>query len=304
MVDPHVAPPHEGWHLLALGRELTEPVSSITLGDRPLLVIRDEEATRVFDGTCPHRGANLGVGGKLIDQRAIICPFHGRRIALGSGAGHLRVCEHEVLDAGGALFVKLAGGADRDHGLRVALKEIMSTHDITGAVIGEVKVPPELIIENAFDIDHFSPVHLIARLATPKVSLGPDGELSISTAFRTRAPAWEDASGDFTSRFHARSFRPSLVVTELGPPESSNIVITGATAVPGGCVARIAVGIRRPAAPATVTALVDGAQHAFDQDLRVWQHLNLAAKSTLDSRDAPVRAFRAFCAGFAPPAAA
>lgn len=292
--------PHDGWHLIALGDELTEPVTPLSLGSRALVAVRERDTTRIFDGVCPHRGAHLGYGGVLTDGPAIVCPFHGRRIGLGAGPGRLRVCEHDVVACGGAVFVRLAEGDEPRHqGLPLVLKELMGTHDITGALVGQAPVPPELVIENAFDFDHFSPVHKVARLARPTVSIGEDGELSITTAFRTGAPAWEKGGGDVTSRFYARVFSPHVVVTELGPSGSSHVVITGANPAPGGCVTRIAIGVRRGSPPATVQALVDGARRAFEQDLRIWEHLDLETAENLDARDAPVREFREFCARFA-----
>ena len=295
--DPRPGP--AGWRLLAFADELAEAVTGLSLASRPLVAVRDQGRIRVFDGTCPHRGAHLGYGGCLTEGPGIICPFHGKWVGLGDGSGPLSVREHEVIDVGGAIFVRLAGIPARDHGFARAVAGILPTHEVIGAVTGQVKVPPELIIENAFDFAHFPTVHLISRLARPEVRLGDDGELGIMTSFRTKAPAWESADGDFTSRFHARAFNPGLVVTELGPAGSSNFVFTGATAVPGGCLARIAVAVRRTAPEVTAKALVEGARHAFEQDLQVWNHLDLSAPVQLDSRDAPVLAFRAFCASFA-----
>jgi 3-ketosteroid 9alpha-monooxygenase subunit A len=288
-----------GWQLLAFAADLREAVTPLSLGSRALIAVRDRGGIRVFDGTCPHRGAHLGHGGRLTEGPGIICPFHGKWIGLGCDAGRLSVAEHEVIDGGGALFVRLAGRPVRDHGFAGTVAGIVSTHAVVGAVTGPVGVPPELVIENAFDVAHFPTVHLISRLSRPRVRLDEDGALSITTAFRTRTPAWETAEGDFTSSFHARAFNPNLVVTELGPAGSSHFVFTGATPAPAGCVVRIAVAVRHTAPDGTAETLVQGARHAFEQDERIWDHLDLSAQASLDSRDAPVMAFRAFCASFA-----
>ncbi len=290
-----------GWHLLALADEVKEQVTGLALGSRALVAVRDGPAgqVRVFDGTCPHRGAHLGHGGRATGQNAIVCPFHGKRIGLGEGTGRLCVREHEVIDGEGAIFVRLADVPARDHGFARVVKDILTTHVLTGAVIGQVLVPPELIIENAFDWMHFPTVHLIRRMARPKVWLGPEGELNITTAFHTAAPEWESAEGDFASAFHARAFSPNLVVSELGSGASSNFVFTGALPAPAGCVARIAVALRRGTPAATIASLVDGSKIAFEEDLLIWDNLNLGAVPRLDASDAPVLAFRAFCASFA-----
>ncbi len=329
---------HGGWYLLALGDELTEPVTGFMLGDLALAAIRDNGRLRVFDGTCPHRGAHLGYGGRVVQGRAIICPFHGKRIGLGEGPGRLRVREHEVLDCGGAVFLRLADSPRDDHGFELAMKELIATHVVASALIVPVSVPPEIVIENAFDIDHFPAVHLVPGLVGLKVEIGLDGELTITTGFRTKAPAWEAGSGEVTSRFFARAFSPNVVVTDLGttavpargddppeppavlppgddppeppavlppgddppePPAGRNVVITGATPASGGCVARIAIAVPHGSPDGVAAALIAGARHAFEQDLRVWEHLDLDAEARLGPRDTPVLAFRAFCASFA-----
>lgn len=304
-------PPPGGWQLLALASEITEPVTGLALGSRALVAVRDDDGgkVRVFDGTCPHRGAHLGHGGRVVGARgagarSIVCPFHGKRIGLGAGTGRLCVREHETIDCDGTIFVRLSDVPARDLGFARVVREIALTHVIVGAVLGPVGVPPELIIENAFDFSHFPTVHLIPRIATPKVWLGSDGELNITTAFHTQAPDWEAAKGDFTSDFHARAFSPHLVVSELGSGAASKFVITGAVPAPAGCVARIAIAVRHDEAAETVKAVVDGSQIAFEQDLVIWNNLDLSAPVRLDTGDAPVMAFRAFCASFTTAASA
>ena len=219
---PAVAPPG-GWQLLALASEVTEPVSAVALGSRALVAVRgDDGRVRVFDGACPHRGASLGHGGRLLVPEnagvagGIVCPFHGKRIGLGAGTGRLCVREHEVIDSGEAIFVKLSDLPGRDLGFGEVMRGIGATHRLVAAVTGAAAVPPELIIENAFDFTHFPQVHLVPRVTKPKVWVGRGGELNITTAFHTQAPDWESAQGDFTSDFHARAFSPNLVVSELG----------------------------------------------------------------------------------------
>lgn len=294
-------PPPSGWQLLALASEVTEQVTGLALGARSLVAIRhDSEGgrVRVFDGTCPHRGAHLGYGGRVAGPQSILCPFHGKRIGLGAGTGRLCVREHATITCGDAIFVRLSDVPVRDLGFERVMRDIASTHTVVAAVIGQVDVPPELIIENAFDFTHFPAVHLVPRLTRPKVWLGGDGELNITTAFHTQAPEWEAAEGDFTSEFHARAFSPHLVVSELGSGPASKFVITGAVPAPAGCVARIAIAIRAGEAAETVRAVVDGSQIAFEQDLLIWNHLDLSAPARLDASDTPVLAFRAFCDSF------
>jgi hypothetical protein len=275
-------------------------VTPAALGSRALVAIRgDDGKVRVFDGRCPHRGAHLGYGGRVAGRESMFCPFHGKRIGLGAGTGRLCVREHQAIDCDGTIFVKLSDIPGRDLGFETVMHAIASTHTLVAAVTGQAGVPPELIIENAFDFMHFPTVHLIPRVARPKVWLGSDGELNITTAFHTpQAPDWETAEGDFTSDFHARAFSPHLVVSELGSGPASRFVITGAVPAPGGCVVRIAVAVRHGKQAETIGAIIEGSRIAFEQDLVIWNNLDLSAPVRLDYSDAPVLAFRTFCNSF------
>jgi 3-ketosteroid 9alpha-monooxygenase subunit A len=294
---------HAGWYLLAFDDEIGDRLTPCAVGRKALVAVRDGDRVRVFDATCPHRGAHLGYGGKL-DADAIVCPFHGKRISLGDGSRRWSVREHRVLRAGSAIFVRFSGSPDEDRGFERAMTAIAAARQVVGALTVPIAVPVDLVVENAFDIDHFSAVHMVPRVIDMELRPDAAGALVIEGAFETGALPWEKAVGRTSrSRFLARAFSPSVVVSELGPPEMSHVVVTGAIPTAGGCVARVAIGVcpREPGGPAPagiLDPLIAGARHAFDQDIAVWEHLDLDAPQRLDVRDEPVRAFRRFCAGF------
>ena len=121
------------------------------------------------------------------------------------------------------------------------------------------------------------------------------------------------------SRFYARAVSPSLVLSELGPPEISHTLITSASPIGArsargsagsagaagsgtaadGCVIRVALGVR-PAAVSAVPVLVSSVRRNIDQDAVIWDHLDPAAPARYDRADLPALAFRQFCAGFGP----
>jgi 3-ketosteroid 9alpha-monooxygenase subunit A len=288
--------PHAGWYLLAFEEEIGAAPTPFEVAGRQLVAIRQEQAVRVFDGSCPHRGAHLGHGGVLA-RNAIVCPFHGKRIALGDTSCHWYVAEHRVLTAGPLVFVRLGGD---DRGFERAMKSVAADHVIVGAFATTVAVPAEYVVENAFDPDHFAAVHGIRQVAGRGLETGPDGELEIQLEFRTKAPPWAAAvTRDYVTRFVARTYSPSVVVSELGSPDGRHVVITGATPTAAGCVARIAFAVD-PEQQGALEPLICGGRKAFGQDVAVWEHLDLSVTPVYDSRDEPVRAFRRFCAGFAP----
>lgn len=291
-------PVHAGWYLLGFASEIGRGLTPFTIG-RPLVAMRARGAIRVFDATCPHRGAHLGYGGQLVD-RAIICPFHGKRISLGTSS-RLSVREHHAVRVGDAVFVRLSSDPVHDRGFGQVLSDLADQRCVIGVLSEHVPVAPEMIVENAFDAEHFSAVHLVPQVTGMEIKQGESGELVIEGEFATAPPFWEKGLASVVrSRFLARAYSPTLVVTEIGPPHSAHAVITAASPAQGGCVARFALGVR-PAQMDVFSALAAGARHAFGQDLEVWSHLDPAAPPHLDARDAAVVAFRKFCAEFPAP---
>ncbi|MFC4589597.1 Rieske 2Fe-2S domain-containing protein [Sphaerisporangium corydalis] len=291
---------HGGWFLLALEEELTEELTPLSACGRSLIAVRDGDRIRVFDGACPHRGAHLGYGGKL-DGGCVTCPFHGKRISLGDTGRRWSVAELPTERAGAALFARLSDGPGDDRGFQQVIKQVAADLVVVGAVIQPVAVPAEYVVENAFDAEHFRTVHLVPSVRGMRATLGEHGELVIAGEFRTKAPPWEkERRLDFASRFVARAFSPHLVVTELGDGEAPYTIITGAVPDGKGCVGRVAIGVR-PGQTGSLPALIHGAKYAFDQDRVVWDHLDVNAPQRFDAGDAPVIAFRQFCASFGAP---
>jgi 3-ketosteroid 9alpha-monooxygenase subunit A len=295
--------PYAGWHLVAFAADLQGEISPLEFGDHPLIAVRHEGCLRVFDATCPHRGGHLGYGGKL-ERDCVVCPFHGRRIHLGSDhESPYRVTEHEALLVGDALFVRFADGPDR--GFHALVGRLAKTHDVVPGFMIAVRVAPEIIVENAFDPEHFVPVHGVVRPPQMTPSLGAEGELIVSSALPIPVVAGAERRvvSAFPVPFFAVAVSPTLVVTRLGPGEEAPYYFTGTIPTADGCVARVAVAAPkldgRPASPEGIAELVAGSREAFREDIPVWEHLAKGHVPFYDSRDASVVAFREFVGGFA-----
>ncbi len=304
---------HHGWYLLAFRSELTDDITPLAVGGHRLIAVRQGEDVRVLDATCPHRGAHLGFGGRR-EGDCVVCPFHGKRIALGDPTKHWSVAEHTVLAWGDALFVRLSDDPDGDRGFERAVKGWADTYPLVGAVGLQVDVDPAYVVENAFDPDHFKAVHGVPGTRGMAARPGDSGELVIEGEFLMQTSPWQDARRleeirwqairtrtvrwDYRPRFHARAFSPSVVVTEFGPPEELHVIVTGSVPAPGGgCTARVAIGVRTDQ-QAALPALVGGSRKALEEDKVVWENLDPHAVPRYDARDEPVLAFRAFCADF------
>lgn len=293
-----------GWHLVAFADDLTADVTAVDIGQHRLVAVRTEGRIRVYDATCPHRGAHLGHGGRL-QRGCLLCPFHGRRVHLGlEERGTYRVAEHDCVQVGDALFVRLSGGPD--HGFRHAIGGLAETHTLISGFKIDIAVEGSIVIENAFDPEHFAPVHGLRGVPDMEPFRGPDGELSVDTELNTPGRAtWEGSGGGATIyRFSARAFSPSLVMSQVGPSANAPFFFTGTLPTETGCTARVAVAMPRrpdgrPQSPMYVAGLVAGSMEAFREDIPVWENLAPDFVPSYDERDHAVLAFREFVDGFA-----
>lgn len=304
---------HGGWHLLGLDEEVTGDLTPIRIGDRRLMLVRDQGRIRLTDATCPHRGADLARGG-VLDRGCVVCPFHGRRVHLGPG-GRYAVQEHSVLQIGTLILGRLGTDEADDRGVSEQLPRLLEGLTVIPAVDAAVSADPELIVENAFDPEHFGTVHRVPEVRGMTAHTTASGALSIGGDFFTALDPWSDtatrarvqqALGDGARRHPARSsgfvataYSPTLVATRFGGDETAPIIITGA--LPdghGGSRVRVVVAGGLPTQ--ILERVAEGSRKAIREDIEVWDHLDPDHTDHLDEHDAPVIAFQQFCRTFRP----
>lgn len=303
---------HSGWYLLALEDDLSSDLTPIRVGARRLMLVRDGDGLRLTDATCPHRGADLARAG-VLDHGCVVCPFHGRRIHLGSGGRHT-VAEHSVLRIGPLVLGRLGIGEADDRGATDQLPRLLAGLSIVSAVDAQVAAAPELVIENAFDPEHFATVHRVPEVRGMTAHRAPSGALVIGGDFFTVLDPWADATtrarvqlalGPGAGRhpgqgsgFIATAYSPTLVVTRFGSGDAAPVIITGALPDDhGGSHVRVVVAGSAPLA--TLERVAEGSRKAIVEDIEVWDHLDPDHVDQLDEQDAPVLAFQDFCRSFA-----
>jgi nitrite reductase/ring-hydroxylating ferredoxin subunit len=293
----------QGWYQIAFSNELSSTVSPAVVGSHRLVVLQGPGGIRIADALCPHRGANLGHGGRL-EGNAIICPFHGFRIGLGAAAEHgLRVREHDALAVGDLVFVRLWDGPD--NGFSTLMRSLSEKRIIRPGFKLRLRAAAEMVIENAFDQAHFRPVHGIGLDGGFELLPSEAGELSVSGSFDLPPSPWQrgqPGTGAGFIPFRAQAFSPGIVVSDLGGAYPYT-VLTAATPVPeGGCVVRLSLALERDADRAPYPALVDfllrRSREGLERDRVVWEHRSDELPPTYTPFDGPVRAFREFCASF------
>jgi 3-ketosteroid 9alpha-monooxygenase subunit A len=299
---------YHGWHQMAFERELRDRITPVSLGQLPLVLIKDRERVRAVDAACPHRGAHLGYGGR-IDGEVIVCPFHGHRVGLGAESDcRYKVHEYRTLTVGGLVFLLL--DERHENGLSTLLEELNRTHFFVQGFTLTANAPAELVVENGFDPGHFECVHALKSRPSLRLLEGNKGELIVHSTFETAAfdSNWHRDGNGHTSTaigFVATVFSPNLCISRLGAGEDEHFVISGATPNgDGGCTIRVSVAVRaradgRPPSEQTIRSLLRDSKLAYEQDMVIWEHRVHDAPSRFDEDDGLVIEFHRYCKRFA-----
>jgi hypothetical protein len=194
------------------------------------------------------------------------------------------------------------------------LDHIERTRTIFPGFTKTIKVPPQMVIENAFDWAHFPPVHSVL-----KVEHGPptieDGVFTAATTLRVGPSMWQgtgggsEADNDTISLdvpLLARAYSPNLTITQVavGGGDHPHIVI--ASAVPmldGTSTIRLSVALPRPAdggeaSRALADLILQWEDMGLEQDRPVWENLAHGIVPRYTAEDDNVLQYRQFCERF------
>jgi phenylpropionate dioxygenase-like ring-hydroxylating dioxygenase large terminal subunit len=89
------SPYPRGWYQVATGREVKRgQLKSYRFFNKEIIVVRGQSGkAQVMDAHCPHLGAHLGKGGKVVGD-SIQCPFHGWRFSQEGHCTQIPYCDH------------------------------------------------------------------------------------------------------------------------------------------------------------------------------------------------------------------
>jgi phenylpropionate dioxygenase-like ring-hydroxylating dioxygenase large terminal subunit len=293
-----------GWFQIAFDSDVTSDVSATSIGPRKLVIVRTPEGVRVADAICPHRGANLAFGG-LYRQGALLCPFHGHRIALGSvSAPQYCVREYKTASLGKLLFVQLSEHEDNGFARKMAV--LSSETMLVPGFSLKVRAAPDIVIENAFDQTHFGPVHGIKVEGSFRMLPSQCGEFAVEGVFTLPPSNWQRTqTEEHAGRvdFVARAFSPGLVVSELTGPHPYTVITAATPCSDGSCIIRLSLGIPLPEAAtpdrdSLIEFLLRRSRSGLDRDRVVWEHMSPGISPQYMDADETVVAFRHFCVRF------
>jgi len=301
-----------GWFRVAFSSELPRGgVQPLVCFGRDLVLFRgDDGEARVLDAHCPHMGAHLGHGGKVVG-RALQCPFHGWRIG-GDGAcrevpfakkipARAEVRCWPVEEVNGVVFVH-HDAEGRPPAYRIPALPFLKVEDGWGAGRSRrIRAPFSMLMENTVDSAHAPFLHDDAGFFEPMSVTRfetDDERLRVTVKGTTRLwklssdVTWEfEAHGPGFMWVKAQGVLDTIILFVSTPIEGDlveNAVMVFAPGVRGGAP------VRRLVERAVARRVLTGTK----RETAVWEHMRYDPSPLLSSADGPVMKFRAWVAQF------
>lgn len=292
-----------GWYQVAFERDLNSPLVPVLVGETPVLLVRNAETVRAFDGICPHRGANLAIGGQLLEN-AILCPFHHFKISLvSSSTGQFCLQEFPTLMVGGLVFVRLS--SQFENGLTQLLSDLDQSAYFIPGFTTSIDAPAELIIENAFDGLHFQPVH--GTYNCPKLTRlnSQWGEFRASSLFELPPSPWQKAHPASTQMqvpYVAQAFSPGVVVSSMAGKHPYQVITSATPTSTTSSIVRLSIVVsahqQASPEPDLCRYLLQQCKAGIEKDRVIWENMKIDTPCQFDDQDDIVKAFQAYCQSF------
>jgi nitrite reductase/ring-hydroxylating ferredoxin subunit len=292
-----VTPYPHGWFQVAWSEDLPRGrLCPVRFAGRDLVLFRDERGdAHLLDGTCPHLGASLAHGARVVGDR-IECPLHGWRF---DGQGTCRVAPG---------LAKLPKARVTTWELRERNRAIFVWHGPPGAPptyelpsleldgyrpmrrlehIGRGR--PHDVWENFFDTAHFVKIH--RYIAAPVADIEWDGPRArIQHSARTRF-----LCGSVPMRLDAVLHGPGVAVLRVETLAEVLLVVSATPLDTTTLTHRIALHVRRrlPGFDRLVeAAALYYVREDVRRDLAIWSHKRFLIRPVLCEADGPLHRFR------------
>jgi hypothetical protein len=289
----------KGWYQVAFVSEIADQLSSVRIGAKRLILLRSNDHFRTFSGDCPHRGANLAIGGRVCGD-AIICPFHGYKIGLGHATDQgFSILEHPTLCIGGMIFAQL-GDFHYDASWPQYIQQLAEDHILIEGIRLLISAPMETVIENACDQRHFEAVHGVPTSAFTPVP-GSSGEVLIESMFYVPLRAGTGGVGGFApTPYIARVFSPGIAAVELRGDYPYTIITTATAIREHECVVRLTLALPKAfhetrGLQTFAELLIRRSLRGLEQDRLIWENINRDMQPAWTHADRTVQEFYQFC---------
>ena len=276
---------------------------------RHLVLWRDEEgAPHVQDAHCPHLGAHLGHGGKVVGCE-IACPFHGWRFdAEGANSlipyssrtnakGKLRT--YPTIDRNGLIMTWYHPDGEAPMWEIPVIAEFNDLEQFTDPITKfyEVAAPWQELAENGVDAAHFRYVHNVEEVPE-LVSYDVDGP---TTKMRS-IPKFPTPRGVVDGHINADSYGPGFSVIQFGGIVDTFLMGCNTPVDDEKCEMRFSFCVRRfgdAALDSTVgEAFVSEVDRQVREDRPIWENKAYLHRPALADTDGPIGKFRKWASQF------
>ncbi|MFT4569744.1 MAG: 3-ketosteroid 9alpha-monooxygenase subunit A [Hyphomicrobiaceae bacterium] len=295
------------WFHVAYSDELSKgDLKTVHFLGRDLVVFRGENGkVGVLDAYCPHIGAHLGVGGKVVDN-AVECPFHSWRFDCTGTCvsipytdkipSQAKAGSYPVDEKNGMIFIwHHTDGKEPDFEIPVIAQwgadDWTTSYDKYSWV---VKTHPQEIMENAIDWQHFQKVH---HMDPPKNtdSSFEDKMFTWSIGTSKRIQTMDNVEDNFCIEaenwgmgFNWLSYTgmfTTVIAAGLTPIDDET------TRIHFGVIGKND-GRTEEETRQILKAYMDDQSLAIQQDFQIWEHKAFNVRPALCDADGPVGEYR------------
>lgn len=297
-----------GWFVVGVASEVKPgDVVSMKYFGRKLVMFRGEDGEiRILDAYCPHLGADLGVGGKVVDN-TIRCPFHAWRFDGKGACVEVPYAKKIPPKAGvrswlsrernGFIFMwhDQAGG-DPDY--EIPLIEEVGDPEWSEWAVKKltIKTHPREIVENVADKGHFPEVH------GTHVDTFENEFIDHIAIQRTEGIAYPRGGGSDKFKLTATYFGPGYQLTEMDSTLPNKLLNTHTPIDLGSVHMRFAVMLKKVGDAAKTEAYCQGyiknLQIGFEEDIQIWENKKWRDRPVLCDGDGPIMKLRKWYAQF------
>lgn len=290
-----------GWFVIAWSGDLSPgEVKKLRYFDQDLVLFRTEDGRAVLlDAICPHLGAHLGVGGRVVGDR-VVCPFHAWEFGTDGVCARIpyaskippraKVSPWPLTEADGVIYAwhdPAGGSPDWD----------VPAFDGDPAAwtpwfpnVMTVKTKPREIVENVADSAHFPTVH---RTMVSSFANRYEGHRATQ---ETAGMAYPKLGGkdpfDITATYHG----PAFQLSDMRGVLHARLLLAHTPVDDGSLDLRFAVRLERkgPRTAEFAQAYVDNLRMGFHEDIAIWEHKAWRDRPTLVAEDGPIGRLRAW----------
>jgi 3-ketosteroid 9alpha-monooxygenase subunit A len=292
----------KGWFVACFSAELPAGESrALHYFGRELVAFRGEDGVvRVLDAYCPHLGAHLGHGGKVVGD-TLRCPFHAWRFGGDGGCVEVpyakkippgaRIRAWPVCERNGVVLVHHdAAGAAPSFEIPV-LAEYGSDAWLPWSTFAyRVRTHPREIVDNLADRAHFSQVH---RTEIDDFDFGVEGHRAWQKV-KGRALLPDGGVDAFSSltTYHG----PGYLLMRMDGALQNYMLVAHTPIDEATLDLRLAVTLKivgdRARTERYVGRYLDNLKSGFEDDLHIWEHKRYVDPPALCDGDGPVGRLR------------